>query len=95
MGVIVGKLRKPRRKLAFWLGAITCLIEIAGVALVWFSFRDAQSRLGDYADGYRPGSMFRTDPALTLSAGIVALLTAVPAEQTPIRKMSEEAASGH
>ena len=81
-GIVAGALKRPRRTLARWLGGSAFLIELGGVLIVCLAFADEQSRLGDYAERFRPGWFFWLVAAFTLAAAISAIYLGFASSRT-------------
>jgi hypothetical protein len=76
-GIVAGAWKKPNRKLAGWLGATACVVEIGGILMVWLAFADEQARLGEYAERFRPGLFFWFGAVATVAAGLWAVYLGV------------------
>ena len=72
-GIVAGAWKKPHRRLAGWLGAAACLVEVGGVVIVCLAFADEQTRPGEYAARFRPGALFWLVSGLTVAAGLSAV----------------------
>jgi hypothetical protein len=72
-GIVSGARKKPHRMLAGCLGALACVVEVAGVVIVCLAFVDEQARLGERAERFRPGALFWLVSALTVAAGLAAI----------------------
>ncbi|MEX2138428.1 MAG: hypothetical protein WD894_04160 [Pirellulales bacterium] len=72
-GIVSGALRRPRRRLAFWLGASACVVEGAGIALVSLALAEALAFHPSHAESFRPGPIFWTVCGLTMAGGMLAV----------------------